>query len=99
MKLYNKGEKPMVGDIVESIEEDEEYDYTDVVSFVNEDGTINISNGLGVLHECQPKDFNLVARRGDAIELDFQIELNGMSSREFNVKFAQFLKENNLKIL
>lgn len=99
MKVYKNGEKPLVGDTVESIYEDENYDYIDMVSTVNKNGTINVNNGLGVLHELEPSNYVLLMRRVDAIELDCQVLLNGMSYKEFNIKFSNFLKENGLEIV
>lgn len=99
MKKYKKGEKPLIGDIVEHIEEDDDYDYINEVTSINENGTINVSNGLGVLHDLEPSNYFLLSRRADAIEMDCQILLNGMSYKEFNIKFSKFLKENDLKII
>lgn len=99
MKYYKKGEKPLLGDTIEHIDADDDDIYLDNVSSINEDGTIDVNNGLGVLHDLDPGDFVLVSRRADAIELDFQVSLNGMSDKEFNLKFSAFLKENGLTII
>lgn len=99
VKVYKKGEKPLVGDVIEHIEEDEDYENLDTVSSINNDGTINVRNAIGILYELEPSDFYLVSRRTDAIELECQVKLNGMSYKEFNVRFSKFLKENKLEIV
>lgn len=98
MIAYYFGQKPMKGDIVECLFKDEEYDYIDEVSNVNDDGTININNGLGILYEIDPSNFALIKRKEETYNVHFKIILNGMPRDKFNEKFSEFLKNNGLSI-
>lgn len=61
MMNYYFGQQPKVGDTVSFVDQDERYDLTDKVSSINEDGTINVDNGMGILHDLDPSNYILTS--------------------------------------
>lgn len=58
---YKSGEEPRVGDnIVHTNDTGEDNCYSVTVFSINDDGTLNLDEGMGIIPECLPEDYILV---------------------------------------
>lgn len=72
MSKYYTGEQPEFGDIVEWIEQDD-YDLTNRVVHIYEDGTVNLNNGMGILGKVNPQYLMLVERQSKDLQLNLTV--------------------------